>query len=194
VRDDGIIDDTGDDGPGGDPGPSAELATLVVLLGRLERLNESFVGEACRSRDISPSELRVLAVLRLSAEQGPLRPTTISRRVVLSSGGLTATLRRLEGTGRVTRVDDPDDGRVRLVALTGDGARFYDELFADLLERYRQVLEGLGTDAVLAAVRQLVAALEPGRRAAPSQPWELAPLGEAAPGSAAAPLALRRSR
>ena len=95
----------------------APLAALVLLLGRLERLNESLVAEVCSSRGVSPGEFRVLAMLRHGGPEDGVRPTEISRWVVQTSGGLTATLHRLERDGRAERVPDPRDGRGRLVSV-----------------------------------------------------------------------------
>ena len=139
---------------------SDDLAALALLLGRLERLNEAVVTGVCAAERVSPAEFRVLAMLRHGTAGEAVRPTDISRWVVQTSGGLTATLRRLEMAGRVERVPDPDDGRVRRVALTDDGAAFYDRLLGILTSRYDDALAGLDIEATTTAVRSLIDALE----------------------------------
>jgi DNA-binding MarR family transcriptional regulator len=136
------------------------LPTLVLLLARLERLNEAFMAGVCRRHDISPSELRVLAMLRHRVDDGRVSPSQLAEWIVQTSGGLTATVRRLEEAGRVVRVEDPDDGRGRLVQLTDDGAASYEEVFADLVARYGVVFADLDQDEALLAVRRMIKAFE----------------------------------
>ena len=136
------------------------LPTLVLLLARLERLNETFMAGVCRRHDITPSELRVLAMLRHRTDEGRVSPSQLAEWIVQTSGGLTATLHRLEEAGHVVRVDDPDDGRGRLVQLTDRGAAFYEAVFADLTARYGVVFADLDQVGALEAVRQMIGAFE----------------------------------
>ncbi len=152
-----------------------EMAMLVLMLGRLERLNEAFVTDLCREHGITPSELRVLAMLRHGRDDGPVRPTVISQWVVQTSGGLTATLRRLETDALVERIDDQDDRRVRLVALTETGRQFYDDVLDELSARYADALTELDIEVSLGAVRELVTALERSHHVASSAGWRLRP-------------------
>ena len=135
------------------------LPTLTSLLARLERLNESFVLDVCRRHDTNPADLRVLAVLRHTAGR-TLNATDIRQSIVQTSGGITATLSRVETRGFVERIDDPTDGRGRLVALTDSGVEFHDRVFDDLVARYRLMLGDIDIDEALATVRALVEAFE----------------------------------
>ena len=152
---------------------SSDLATLVLLLGRLERLNEVLVTDVCGHHGVTPAELRVLGMLRYSEGSDPVRPTEISRWVVQTSGGLTATLRRLEAAQYVERIADPADGRVRLVALTDSGSRFYDRMLDQLIDCYSMALVEVDVGASLDAVRTLVGAFERSGRVARSAGWSL---------------------
>lgn len=148
------------------------LPTLVLLLARLERLNEAFMAGVCRRHEISPSELRVLAMLRHRTEEGRVSPSQLADWIVQTSGGLTATVHRLEEAGHVVRVDDPDDGRGRLVELTNAGAVFYEAVFADLTARYGVVFAHLDQVAALEAVRQMIGAFEAYDGAVRTGDWE----------------------
>ena len=140
------------------------MRTLTLLLARLERLNEALLTQSCLQHDLTPSELRVLAALELSGREA-LSPTTIGQWIVQTSGGLTATLRRMERRGLVERRADPDDGRGRLVALTAEGRAVHDATFADLDTAYATLATDLEVDEVTAAVRQVVSGLERALRA-----------------------------
>lgn len=133
-----------------------DLATLVLLLGRLERLSDAFVTGVCRRHGVMPAELRVLAMLRHAPTPAGVRPSVMARAIVQTSGGLTATLGRLEDAGRVIRIDDPDDARSRLVALTDAGRAFHDDVFADLTDRFSIAMDRVDIGAALASVRELL--------------------------------------
>jgi DNA-binding MarR family transcriptional regulator len=136
------------------------VATLALLLARLGRVNESFLVDFCRVHASNPSELRVLAVLRSREDSGPVSPTNISQWIVQTTGGLTATLRRLEEAGYIARVPDPDDGRGKLVELTPSGETFCDQVLDGMVERYSVALADIDTEASFGAVRDLLTALE----------------------------------
>lgn len=146
---------------------------LTVLLGRLERLNEAAVTAVCDRHDLSPSELRVLALLRNAAGLRGVRPTEIGRWIVQTSGGLAATLRRLEARGDLTRIPDPVDGRGRLVTLTDQGRDRYQLAFDDLVDHYEFVLRRVDTAAAIPIVSSLIDALERTSGRVPSGGWAL---------------------
>jgi DNA-binding MarR family transcriptional regulator len=135
------------------------MRTLALLLARLERLNEALLTETCQRHDLTPSELRVLAALVLSGRPA-LSPTVVGRWIVQTSGGLTATLRRMEHRGLVERRADPDDGRGRLVALTAEGREVHDAVFADVDTAYAAIAAEVDVDDATAAVSRLVSGLE----------------------------------
>lgn len=131
---------------------------FALLLGRLERLNEEAMSDACNRHAISPAEFRVLTMLR---EVGAsVRPATIARWVVQTTGGLSATLRRLERDGRIVRSDDPDDRRGKRVAITPAGLEFCARVQDDVSDRYRLALDGLDLASISDSVVQLVTSFE----------------------------------
>jgi len=137
----------------------ADPTTLTLLLGRLARLNESAVTEVCVDHGTTPAEVRVLSLLAhrpgVSAS-----PSDIAAFVVQTSGGLTATLRRLETDGHVDRVADPDDGRGRLVVLNDSGRTFHDRVLGAIVARTMATIGGLDLAAIDMCVRALVEAFE----------------------------------
>lgn len=151
------------------------LPTLVVLIGRLGRLSDAIAIEVCRRHDLNLSELRVLAVLRQVG--GPLAPARLSPMINQTSGGLTATLRRLEQRGLVTRVADPSDGRARLTVITGPGTEVHDRAYADLVDRHAAALGDVDAERALVEVRALVEALERAAGLASTSRWSARDVG-----------------
>jgi DNA-binding MarR family transcriptional regulator len=69
---------------------------------------------------LSPSEYGVLYALSTAPEG--LRITELSGDALLTQGGISRLVARLEADGLLERVPDPDDGRASRVRLTDAGA------------------------------------------------------------------------
>ncbi|MDH5372609.1 MAG: MarR family transcriptional regulator [Acidimicrobiia bacterium] len=72
------------------------------------------------------------ALLNLSHAEEPLRMSDIAHRLILSPGGTTKVIDRLERMGYVTRRPDPDDRRATMVEITTEGS--------EVLARAQQVI------------------------------------------------------
>src|ERR1700736_6842356 len=59
--------------------------------------------------------------------EGPIRLTTLAAKEGVSQPSMTQLIQRLERQGLVTRLADPDDGRVALVAITQSGQALLDD-------------------------------------------------------------------
>ncbi len=134
-------------------------ATLGLLLTRLGRLNEQFLTDHHRRHGTTPAEAAVLLMLANPTDEAG-SPTVIADWIVQTSGGLTATLKRLEDRGWIERHPDPDDGRGRLVTLSESGRDANDAIFTDLVDRYSLVFVDTDTDSGLDAVRDLMRGFE----------------------------------
>lgn len=136
-----------------------DLTTLTLLLGRLGRLNEAAVTDVCAAHSTTPAEIRVLSLLNHRPD-GAASPSDIAGFVVQTSGGLTATLRRLETDGAITRTANPNDGRGRIVVLTEEGRALHDRVIEAIVTRVGSALAGIDLDQADAIVRELVVAFE----------------------------------
>lgn len=94
------------------------------ILGRASRLTNLFRPslEATFARfGLDRGEFDVIATLRRSGPPYRLTPTQIYTSLMISSGGLTHRLDRLEKAGLIRREKSQEDGRSMLVALTDAG-------------------------------------------------------------------------
>ncbi|GHC09815.1 MarR family winged helix-turn-helix transcriptional regulator [Cerasicoccus arenae] len=79
------------------------------------------------------------AVLEVLLHKGPQPVNTIGRRVMLTSGSITAAVDRAENKGYVERRASPTDRRVVEVHLTSAGQRH----IANAYQQHAQVLEDI---------------------------------------------------
>ncbi|TDE01063.1 MarR family transcriptional regulator [Jiangella asiatica] len=111
------------------------------------------------------AEFDVLAALRRAG--GPLRPSELTRSVLLTSGGTSNVLQRLVAAGYVEREADQGDARGRWVRLTDTGAAVTDQGMAASARAYEDVLAGIPAGAIAAAadaLREIVAVTDRRRR------------------------------
>jgi DNA-binding MarR family transcriptional regulator len=104
-----------------DPGPLEVVGRVIVLAQHLERS----VNEALAAHNLTLGQFDILATLRRQPD-GRLTPTQLLRSVMLSSGGMTNRLDRLEEAGWIRREADPGDRRGVVVALTPAGRKLID--------------------------------------------------------------------
>ncbi|SOC90299.1 DNA-binding transcriptional regulator, MarR family [Rhizobium sp. AN5] len=123
-----------------DPFPMELLGRLgeIALLIMRDRLTPFFMEHGLQS-----GEFDVLATLRRSGAPYELTPTRLYESAMLSSGGMTARIDRLEREGLVERRRHPTDRRGVLVALTPIGVSLIDKMLAQHVENERIALAGL---------------------------------------------------
>lgn len=129
----------------------------MEILGRARRivLQSRLAIEAVFARHgLDTGEFDVLSTLLRSGPPHALRPTELYRSLMISSGGLTDRLNRLQKAGLITRPPSPEDRRSLLVQLTPEGrakveAAFREDmaveasLLAPLDKADREALAGL---------------------------------------------------
>ena len=140
---------------------------LVVWLSRLARAHEAVLAELNERHGLLPSETGVLVALAMAGEEQTLRPSVLAAALEQTTGGMTATLRRLESAGLVERTADPADGRVSLARLTDRGREVGTRSLSDMATWFDEALTGTGArrrGELLAAVKDLHAAVDRHRR------------------------------
>lgn len=109
--------------------PDLDTRAMEVF-GRIFRLSRAMgdrMERAYRPYGISRGEFDVLATLRRSGEPYTLSPRELSATLMLTTGGTTGRLDKLERAGLLRRSPDPHDRRGLKVTLTEEGLRLIDE-------------------------------------------------------------------
>lgn len=88
----------------------------------------------------------VLAALRRSGPQQRLSAGELARRTLVTTGGLTLRVRRLEQEGYVRRERDPGDNRMVHVQLTDTGRELVDRAADAHFDNMNRMLERLTSD------------------------------------------------
>lgn len=142
-----------------DPAADGALTDGLAVTGRILRLARNV--ESARDRllgefGLSVADFDVVATLRRRAEPTGLKAKHLQTSVMITSGGMTKRLYRLESAGLIARHPDPDDRRGVLIALTTEGRRVIDEALPALLDaEARMIGDAIGS----ARDRQRMAAL-----------------------------------
>lgn len=121
----------------------------MAVLGRINRiahLTGPEISALMAKFELDRGEFDVLATLRRSGSPFTLSPTDLYTSLMLSSGGLSNRLRRMERKGLVQRTESKSDGRSQLVALSNKGLALVDEVFEADMALEKKMLSLL-TDA-----------------------------------------------
>ena len=116
------------------------------VIGRLHRLADHLRTELVAvygRHGLGEGEFDVLASLRRAGEPFELPAGELAEHTMVTTGGMTKRLDRLEAAGLVTRRTDATDGRVRRVALTPAGLALIDAAFTDHMANERRLLDAV---------------------------------------------------
>jgi DNA-binding MarR family transcriptional regulator len=128
--------------------PDLDTAAMEVF-GRIFRLSRAMgdsMEKAYASYGISRGEFDVLATLRRADEPYTLSPRQLSATLMLTTGGMTGRLDKLERAGLLRRSPDPHDRRGLQVTLTEKGLTLIDEAVGAGLATQTAALSGLDTE------------------------------------------------
>ncbi|WP_078964963.1 MarR family winged helix-turn-helix transcriptional regulator [Streptomyces aureocirculatus] len=149
--------------------PDLETTPMEVF-GRVYRVTQAMgdrVEKAYRRLGTTRGEFDVLATLRRSGEPYTLSPRRLSSTLMLTTGGMTGRLDKLERAGLLRRSPDPHDRRALQVTLTEEGLALVERAVAAGLDEQRAALKAAGLDAaetaqLAALLRKLLAGTRPG--------------------------------
>ncbi|TFH88578.1 MarR family transcriptional regulator [Billgrantia azerbaijanica] len=106
-----------------------------------ERLDAFF-----KQHGLQAGEFDVLATLRRAGAPYALTPTQLYEALMLSSGGMTNRLDRLERAGLIQRSPNPEDRRGVLVSLTERGRDLMERIIPLHVENEARLLAPLNRD------------------------------------------------
>ncbi|ARS49797.1 MarR family transcriptional regulator [Ectopseudomonas hydrolytica] len=122
----------------------------MAVIGRLGELSQVISRDHLlpffAAHGLQAGEFDLLATLRRSGEPYALMPTTLYESAMISSGGMTSRIDRLEKAGLIERRKHPSDRRGVLVALTPAGFDLIDGMLAAHVANLQRVLSGLTVD------------------------------------------------
>ena len=122
--------------------PDVDVSPQGVI-GRLHRLAGYLTEELCvvyRKHGLGEGDFDVLATLRRAGAPFERAPGELAEHTMVTTGGMTKRIDRLERAGLVTRRASERDGRGRVVALTPKGRDVIDRAFTDHMANERRLL------------------------------------------------------
>jgi len=113
---------------------------IWLVLWKATRAIEAYAHKSIEHLGLGVTDFAVLEAL---LHKGPLLINDLGKRVLLTSGSITAAVDRLEKQELVERRNDPVDRRARLVHLTPSGLKLIKKAFAQHEEDIDQLMSGL---------------------------------------------------
>lgn len=123
--------------------------TPLATWGRIKRAASLFDGvlaKALEKHDLNLAEFEVLAALVRHGSPYEMRPTELTRSLIVTAGAVTARLNLLEGRGLIARRRDESDGRVQLVVLSAKGLVAFEPAFNTVVATSSSVLSQLDAE------------------------------------------------
>lgn len=129
--------------------PEVDLAAQSVIA-RIHRLAQHLTEEITavyKQYGLTEGEFDILCAIRREGEPFEIRPADIAKTTMVTTGGTSKRLDKLEQAGLVERVpNNTGDGRSKLVRLTPEGKARIEEAFIAHLENERRLIEDLGVE------------------------------------------------
>lgn len=120
-----------------------ELALkLFVVLSRAHRAVERHSELDINRHGLSAGEFAIMEALY---HKGPLLLGEVQRKILVSSGGVTYLVDRLEAEGLVERRECETDRRARYAALTRKGEQLMKRIFPEHAAALERAVSGLST-------------------------------------------------
>ena len=132
------------------PAVTSEAAETALRLGAFFRYFFAFDrGSQLRAMEesgLSFAQCKALFVLAAPSESGGLSGKELAEHIGLSVAAISRAVDGLVENGHVTRIEDPQDRRVRLIAITDEGQRAVGRLVAARMEGMRAFSAGLSAE------------------------------------------------
>jgi DNA-binding MarR family transcriptional regulator len=156
--------------------PDVDVSGLPITgrILRLARHLEAGREEQLEQFGLTLADFDMLATLRRRATGEPIKIRDLQLSLMLSSGGMTKRLDRLESAGLIERLPDPNDRRGTLITLSPRGFDLIEEAVPVITRHETTVVtDAIGSERTRAAVenglRQLLIAKESATAGTPSR-------------------------
>ena len=124
-----------------------------MVLGKASKAIERIDRATIADTGLNQSDFMILEALM---HKGPLPINTIGKKILLTSGSMTAAVNRLEKRGLTKRIQDPGDGRRFFIHLTRPGL----DVIRRAYEAHRRNLEKITAVLSSAEADELVRLLK----------------------------------
>ena len=131
---------TNDRGSATDP-PTPTALRLYVVLTRASEALHAHARAHISAQDLTETEFAILEAL---FHKGKLLLGEVQKKILVSSGGVTFLIDKLEQRGLVVRLPCETDRRARYAELTPAGRDLMERIFPDHAEVIRRAMSGLG--------------------------------------------------
>lgn len=134
--------------------PDLDVSAMGVI-GRVHRLADVLDRELTgvfAAVGLSRGEFDVLAALRRAGAPHERTAGELAASTMVTTGGLTKRIDRLESRGLVRRAPDGGDARRRVIGLTAAGLALVDEAVAAHVANEQRLVAALGDPDALAGV------------------------------------------
>lgn len=125
---------------------------LWIALARAHNAVQAHAADDAARHGLTLAEFGIVEALH---HRGPMILGELQRRILVSSGGITYLVDRLERRGLVERRPAPEDRRARLAALTEAGTALVRGIFPAHAARIEQAVGGLDDEEKRVALRLL---------------------------------------
>ena len=125
---------------------------IRLILGKASKAIEKVDRESIADTGLNLSDFTIMEAL---LHKGPLPVNTIGRKVLLTSGSMTAAVNRLEKKRLVKRFQDYSDGRRFFVHLTKAGRKVIRRAYETHKNNLEKIVETLTTEERKELVRLL---------------------------------------
>lgn len=122
---------------------------LFVVLSKAYKIIMDRAVKDMKKRGLAENEF---AVLELLHHKGKLPLQQIGERILITSGGITYTIDKLEAKGYLKRVPCPDDRRVTFAELTAEGHALMESVFPAHAEVIHGLMAGLTAEEKRSAI------------------------------------------
>ncbi|MFI9006134.1 MarR family winged helix-turn-helix transcriptional regulator [Actinosynnema sp. NPDC053489] len=136
----------------------ARTIEFTKRVARMHALTDRVTVAVLVGFGLSRAEYDVLGTLVTTGDER-LKPSELSSRLLLTTGGLSNVLRSLERRGYVALTPDPADGRGRRVSLTAEGTTAARRVVGEVVAAQHELLSGVDAARIGSVTEDLRAVL-----------------------------------